>query len=167
MQMLKDEYSRAPMQILSILSKRKIDGYSGYEEILPSITQIRGLKRRMIPNNDGLKYKQVVELLTKISADLIDRNDEDTKVFSYGLKLGDGTDSDPFAACFSTKNLLLNMSKFPGHHAVFHIDGTYKLIKNRFPVLVYGRSDVNGQFHLISIAIVSHENQELFSHFFK
>ena len=78
-----------------------------------------------------------------------------------------GSDTDPFIVCFTSKHLLGNISKYEGHHAVFHIDGTYKLIKNRFPVIVYGRSDMNGQLHLISVAICSDETAETYSHFYK
>ncbi len=88
----------------------------------------------------------VVELLTKLSVDLINPDDEETKSFSYGLKLSDGSDNDPFVVYFSSKHLQLNMSRYPDHNAIFHIDGTYKLIKKRFPVLVFGRSDLIKKF---------------------
>lgn len=69
--------------------------------------------------------------------------------------------------CFTSKHLLKNISRHTGHHAVFHIDGTYKLIKNRFPVIAYGRSDTNGQLHLISVAICSDETAEAYNHFYR
>lgn len=47
------------------------------------------------------------------------------------------------------------------------LQGTYKNIKNRFPVIAYGRSDTNGQLHLISLAIVSDESTETYKHFYR
>ena len=81
--------------------------------------------------------------------------------------MGTGADEDPFVACFSCKHLLRNITKHSNHWGIFHIDGTYKLIKNRFSVLCYGRSDMNGVLHLISMAIVSGETTELFEHFYR
>ncbi len=69
---------------------------------------------------------------------------------------------------------------------VFHIDGTYKLIKNRFPVmgnnshinfniifililiykLVFGITDIAGEFHPIAYNITSHETEIDFKNFF-
>ena len=40
---------------------------------------------------------------------------------------------------------------------VYHLDCTYKLTKNRFPLLVFGVSDYSGQFHPIAYALLSHE----------
>ena len=81
--------------------------------------------------------------------------------------MGTGSDNNPFVVCFSSKHLLKNISKHIGHYSVYHIDGTYKLTKNRFPVIAYGRSDTNGQLYLISIAICSHETTETYTHFYR
>ncbi len=42
---------------------------------------------------------------------------------------------------------------------VLHIDGTYKLIKNRFPVMVLGITDIAGEFHPIAQCVTSHEKE--------
>ena len=49
---------------------------------------------------------------------------------------------------------------------VLHIDGTYKLIKNRFPVMVLGITDIAGEFHPIAYCVTSHEKEEDFIAFF-
>ena len=56
------------------------------------------------------------------------------KAFTYGVKLGTGADNDPLIICFTSKHLLNNIYKYSGNNSIFHIDETYKLIKNRFPV---------------------------------
>ena len=92
------------MQILDILTKRKQERNEGYDQALPTITQIRGLKRRTIPHNEDLEYEQVVELLNKLAISFNNIEVEETKAFSYGVKLGDGSDHDPFVACFSSNS---------------------------------------------------------------
>ena len=48
----------------------------------------------------------------------------------------------------------------------YHIDGTYKLIRNQFPLLVFGRTEKQNKFHLIAFCITSHEKEEDFVHFY-
>jgi hypothetical protein len=48
-----------------------------------------------------------------------------------------------------------------------HIDCTYKLCERGFPLLVFGISDIMGQFFPISFRIISHEQEEDFSKFFE
>lgn len=47
---------------------------------------------------------------------------------------------------------------------VFHIDGTYKLVRNGFPVVVFGVSDIQGSFH--PIAFCSHPNLTIYMSMF-
>jgi len=49
---------------------------------------------------------------------------------------------------------------------VLHIDGTYKLIKNRFPVMVLGITDIAEEFHPIAYCVTTHEKEEDFIAFF-
>jgi hypothetical protein len=39
---------------------------------------------------------------------------------------------------------------------VFHMDCTFKCNLNEFPVLVFGVSDAQQQFHLLSMSVISH-----------
>ncbi len=164
--MLDEEYHKLPMNILNILIRRKADGVQGYDAPVPTLLQIRGFKRRFIPTEINKEFEKVQEVLTKLSYENIQELD-DRQTFTYGVKMGTGSEEDPFVACFSCKHLLKNITKHSNQWAIFHIDGTYKLIKKRFPVLVYGRSDMNGALHLISMAIVSAESTELFEHFYR
>lgn len=159
-----------PFSILRTLTKRRLESCAGYDkEIpLPTIEQLRNYKRRhagRYTKDTEDEYKQVNDLINELSID--GSTLDETKAFSYGTKLGVGSDNDPFICCFSSKHLLRTISRYSNHYSIFHIDGTYKLVKNRFPVIAYGRSDSNGRLHLISIAICSDETTETYKHFYK
>ena len=49
---------------------------------------------------------------------------------------------------------------------VYHIDGTHKFVKQRYVLIVFGSSDINGHLHLISLSIFSHETEEDFKYFY-
>ena len=46
------------------------------------------------------------------------------------------------------------------HIAIFHLDGTYRITTNNFPLSVFGRSDLNRKFHPIALALLSRETAE-------
>ena len=48
---------------------------------------------------------------------------------------------------------------------MYHKDNTYKVNKSRFPFLVFGRSDYQGQFHPIAVAVMKIERDDDFSWF--
>ena len=50
---------------------------------------------------------------------------------------------------------------------VFHIDGTYKLVRNGFPIVVFGVSYIQGSFHPIAFCITSNEEEKDFTEFYK
>ena len=50
---------------------------------------------------------------------------------------------------------------------VFHIDGTYKLIRNGFPLIVFGVSDIQGSFPPIAFCVTSNEEVDDFTEFYK
>lgn len=51
--------------------------------------------------------------------------------------------------------------------ALFHIDGTYKITREGFPMLVFGRSNLNRKIYPIAFGIVSNEEAYDFLHFFQ
>ena len=129
---------------------------------------------------------------------------EDEDLFFFNIKkdhrLGDGSDKvNKLFYFLNNKNTNTNIIKYHTHImmtsrammkkseniGVFHIDGTYKLIKNRFPVmgnlkisllilciylikkkLVLGITDIAGEFHPIAYCVTSHEKEEDFIEFF-
>ena len=62
----------------------------------------------------------------------------------------------------TSKKLMRNAEK----HGVHHYDGTYKLSRNGFIVVVWGVTDIQGQFHPIAFALVSNEQESDFTDFF-
>ncbi|CAF0709717.1 unnamed protein product [Brachionus calyciflorus] len=71
---------------------------------------------------------------------------------------------------FTSKKLLENINRpndgIDRHH-IYHIDNTYKINTNRFPMVVFGQSDISGQFHLVCLAITSHESEQDFKRFYE
>ena len=85
--------------------------------------------------------------------------------FVFSSITGSGSDEDPFIVCFTALNWM-HWFKIDEHHNIFHSDCTHKVIRNRFPVLVFSRSDIAGQLHPIAIAILSREITDLFIFFY-
>ncbi|CAF1095723.1 unnamed protein product, partial [Brachionus calyciflorus] len=48
----------------------------------------------------------------------------------------------------------------------YHVDSTYKLIKNGFPLTVLGRTDIKHDFHPIAFCISSHEQEMDYNEFY-
>ena len=46
------------------------------------------------------------------------------------------------------------------HESIFHLDGTYKTNFNNFPLLSFGRSNINRKYYLIFLSLVSKEETE-------
>lgn len=95
-------------------------------------------------------------------------DEENLSAFVYGFDtnvdgdvyIGDGTDENPCYIAFSSKALVLQMKKAlntPHVPLVLHVDSTYKLNVNEFPVFVIGMTDMQKQFHLLALAIISHK----------
>jgi hypothetical protein len=89
-----------------------------------------------------------------------------TKDESQRLILGDGSDDHPFVSGLTSKKMLSvintaiqyqNMCKI-----VLHIDCTFKCNDNEFPVLVIGITDVQQQFHPLSINVISHRDSDTY-----
>ena len=50
--------------------------------------------------------------------------------------------------------------------AIYHLDGTYRITINNFPLSVFGRTDMNRKFFPIAIAMLSSEKNEMIVAFF-
>lgn len=78
--------------------------------------------------------------------------------------LGDGGDATPFCVSMTSKamlNVLLkaNSCVFP---VVLHMDSTFKLNDNEFPLVVIGITDGAQQLHVLSVSIVSHRTHGMY-----
>jgi hypothetical protein len=51
-------------------------------------------------------------------------------------------------------------------NGTFHIDGTYKIVKYNFPLIVLGITDMERHFHPIAYMFTSHEQEQDYDHFF-
>jgi hypothetical protein len=47
---------------------------------------------------------------------------------------------------------------------MFHLDSTYKITKNSYPLLIFGVSDINRKFFLLAAFIVSQTTAEIVKH---
>ena len=84
-------------------------------------------------------------------------------VFYFGKPLiGNGSNEDHCHIMITSLSLMNNCSK----KGVFHVDGTYKIFKAGFPLVVYGVTDLCGQFHPIAFFITSHETEDDFFIFY-
>ena len=72
--------------------------------------------------------------------------------------LNNGSSTNHLRIMMTSKNLMKNCEK----EGVIHIDGTYKLIRNGFPLLVIGVTDIQGTFHPIAFCITSNEDESDF-----
>jgi hypothetical protein len=86
------------------------------------------------------------------------------KYWFYRLVLGDGGDATPFCVSMTSKamlNVLLkaNSCVFP---LVLHMDSTFKLNDNEFPLVVIRITDGAQQLHVLSVSIVSHHTHGMY-----
>jgi len=66
----------------------------------------------------------------------------------------------------SSRVVLSTLAKAVSSHAivpvVLHMDVTYKLNVNKFPVLILGISDAQLQFHMLSISMLLHYTKAVY-----
>ena len=93
------------------------------------------------------------------------------KPFYYGFeldqnnlpKIGTGTKTNPLRKAFTSIVLLVyTIRGLQFNNLVWHIDCTYKLNYNRFPLMTTGVGDLSGHLHPIYFALVSQETEEDF-----
>ena len=77
---------------------------------------------------------------------------------SRKVTIGDGRNNNHLNICLTSKALMKNCEL----NGVYQIDATYKIIKNRFPLMVFGNTDFQGKFHPICFMVSSHETEEDF-----
>jgi hypothetical protein len=90
--------------------------------------------------------------------------------FYFGVKfnenkeplIGTGSIDNHCHIMLSSLALMNNCTK----KGVFHVDGTYKILKTGFPLVVYGVTDLCGHFHPIAFFITSHETENDFFLFY-
>ena len=86
----------------------------------------------------------------------------------FVLNSPDQVTDNHFSIVISTRNLLQNAFRQQSIMRSFvAADSTYKVVWNGFPLHVIGTVDIQQSFHLIAIALASHENNPSYSEFFE
>lgn len=93
---------------------------------------------------------------------MLNENEDSPFVLDYEFRLERGKPNPNvynetraiFTAIFSTKRLLRNAC----NSNILQADGTYKLMWQGYPLLVFGTNDKAKAFHIIAVAIASNEN---------
>ena len=85
-------------------------------------------------------------------------------MFVFGQNIGDGSDDNHFQVGFTSVKLINRMTEFK--QGVFHIDATYKIVKNCFPLIVLGFTDLSRKFFPVAFMFTSHEETRDYDYFF-
>jgi hypothetical protein len=88
-------------------------------------------------------------------------------VFRTEKNIGSGSNEDHLRICMTSLNLLKTLdTSNQGHCGIFHIDGTHKIIRNKFPLVVFDRDDITRQLFPIVFMLTSHEDETDFTYFY-
>ena len=68
--------------------------------------------------------------------------------FAYEPQIRTGTDKNHTFIFLTSKTLLMMATN---EEAIYHIYCTYKIVVTRYPVLIFGRSDMSGTFFPIVV----------------
>lgn len=169
---MKDEVKRlynarttTPFDVCVTLTANKTHNrmYEGINT-LPSVRQVSKEIAKLMGDGENV-YEKAMNKLQELKYDPLRKYGE-LDTIGFGYLLGDGSELNNFIASFTTIKLLkaISYSSVFITRAIYHIDATYKITKNHFPLIIIGRSDHNGTFHLISVSISSHEQEIDFKH---
>lgn len=83
--------------------------------------------------NERTYANRIKKVEERITANQYSDKLDDDELFFFNSKnlIGDGSDNDHVHIMMTSKSMMNKCE----NNGVFHIDGTYKLIKNRFPVM--------------------------------
>ena len=147
----------------------KDGGYGNFAPVFPTASQIRTYtknnKNTVHGEEEFITVNEFIRKLEYVSGTF---NYSETDCFTFGCKYGTGSDLDHLIYNFTSRKFLRNLqdNNVEAFIRMYHIDGTHKCVANRFIVIVFGSSDINGHLHLISLSVFSHETEEDFKHFY-
>ena len=119
------------------------------------------------------KDDEISEILRTLNGYVRKDNSENADPFVIGVDenngvtaVGTGSDMDPFVVGFTSAGLLKKMQDFKvlNLEAMLHIDATYKITKESYPLLVIGITDISRRFHLLALYIVSQTTELIVNH---
>jgi hypothetical protein len=116
-------------------------------------------------DNEFKKLLEVVKSLAKTD------NQEYCTAFTIGIDfddegiplIGDGSDMDPFVVGLTSLGLLQKLEMFKSKElkVMLHIDATYKITKESYPLLMLGVSDSARTFHFLGCFIISQTTEPI------
>ena len=167
---LYDEQKRSAKCLLNILIMNKNKGLYDERIRMPKHEQIRaiihGAKKNQNTNELGPLQEYTENIKIETFDDYIQLKQNDA--FSFACDVKTGSDENHCFMFFTSKQLLEGLLRIKdGSPTLFHLDCTYKVNNNRFPLIAFGQSDLSGQFHLICLAITSHETEKDFRKFYE
>ncbi len=74
--------------------------------------------------------------------------------------LGDGSDTQPF--CVSMHSNVLSKEQNWVLPVVLHMECTFKLNDNKFPLVMIGLTDAAQKLHVLRVSIVSHSTYAMY-----
>ena len=120
------------------------------------------LRRTVTKDSSEFSTKDLRDWAETLSCTL-----EEDAPLVIGQNVDDNTGEDGipnFQVTVSTRRLVKLLEKsdcWP-----LHVDGTYKLTWQGFPVLISGITDAQHRFHPVSLSLVSHERTSAYKHLF-
>ena len=117
----------------------------------------------MCKENNTNEVGPVQEYLNNIKYDK-NKTISNNEAIEYGSTIRTGTTLNHLFIFLTSLTMIMMMTIIDLPH---HIDCTYKLCERGFPLLVFGISDISGQFFPIAFSILSHEQEDDFSTFFR
>ncbi|CAK1582220.1 unnamed protein product [Parnassius mnemosyne] len=132
-------------------------------EALNNMTGIKAPSKRQLNNylydRSREKFGRAAIYLGELEKWTIPDDENEVFVFSYHVI---EVEEPSFRLALSTKKLLNIVCSTD----ILHIDATYKLIWQGFPVLVLGTTDKNRKFHPLCLGVSTNERQEDFQMIF-
>ena len=131
---------------------------------MPTLRQVQDYinnRRKKIGDNNIPELKSFLDSIQYNTETL------DNELFPFGIDLGTGSDESHFHLGFTSLKLLKNCEKVTKDNGIFHLDATYKIIKNSFPLIVLGVTDIKRQFFPICFMFSSHETEIDYDFFLK
>ena len=142
---------------------------------VPKLQQVQGFVVRSKPT---FKTRNLIRcvvdfiLLNQFSSANIEN---ETKPFVFGTKfddegkpiVGNGTVGNHLNILMTSLALLKRLDTTNQDQvSIFHIDGNYRITRNKFPLVIFGRTDISRHFHPIVFFLTSHEQEVDFAYFY-
>ncbi|CAF1025057.1 unnamed protein product [Brachionus calyciflorus] len=148
-----------------------INEYKISETLLPSLKQVQNF----VNNYRYTKFNRnsIKEVRKLIQNNLFSEDLDEHEPFFFNVKfdsknkiiINNGSEEKHINLMVTTKHL---MSRIDSNlQGCYHLDATYKLIKNGFPLIVLGRTDSVHDFHPLGFCISSHEQEVDYYDFFQ